>query len=190
MTTGPARTRLRAATRDLHDRVEAMPRLARLRRPGLTLEQYADTLGRLHRFFAQCERQVTAGLGAAELAALEVRMKAPLLARDLARLGRDPPAVGDPGSPAAVTPGHTLGLLYVLEGSVLGGRVLEREVRGHLGPAVDDALAFYRCYEPDTAGHWRRFCAGLEARLAAEGPLAQAEAGAREAFAALLRHAA
>ena len=82
------------------------------------------------------------------------RVRRAALARDLAALGLDVPAF----APAAVpSPDFGAGLLYVLEGSRLGARVLARQVDagGHGLP-----LAYLTQGEGDNL--WRSFLAWLE----------------------------
>lgn len=101
------------------------------------------------------------------------RRRAPHLRADLAALGRAPapPAASLPFS-GGETPAAIAGLLYVLEGSRLGGRMLARLL----------PVGFPRAYlDPAEAPSWPGFLALLDERLAT--PAARAEAG-RAALAA------
>lgn len=83
------------------------------------------------------------------------------LTADLRRLpartdAADPPAgpreAGRPW-PALTDPGAVLGCLYVIEGSMLGGRTAAGQVRSRLGP--DAPTRFFDGYRSSTASLWR-----------------------------------
>lgn len=82
------------------------------------------------------------------------RVRRIALASDLAALGLEPPAFA-----AAAVPSQDFGagLLYVLEGSRLGARVLARQVR-----AADDGLPLAYLTQGEGEGLWRSFLAWLE----------------------------
>lgn len=80
---------------------------------------------------------------------------------DLAFFGVRPlPAEGV----SAVSASHALGMLYVLEGSSLGARVLLRQARA-AGHGEHAGASFLHAHADGEAGHrWPRFLALLEAR--------------------------
>lgn len=195
------RHRLRRETSDLHHAVEVAVDLPRsVRTPG----DYADLLGRLHRFHAAVEvrlarpswRDGWPGVGID----LARHRRSSLLALDLRRLGpvadapraalrrteaRDAPDL--PGVPEPSTFGEALGCLYVLEGSSLGGRVIGPAVRQAVG---DVPTAFF-----DSAGRghpspWRALQQGLHRYEAAHGDPDDVIGGARAAFVAFGRQVA
>jgi heme oxygenase len=47
--------------------------------------------------------------------------------------------------------------LYVLEGSLLGGRVIGRHLKEHFGENIVLPLNFYRCYGADLIVQWQGF---------------------------------
>lgn len=107
------------------------------------------------------------------------RLRAPLLAADLAALKQSMP-------PPMIFTGHghggqAWGILYVVEGSRLGGRVLERRV----GVGLPNAY-LATGHEP---GEWRRFgtAVDLEAGRHGGGWLDQAVLGAEMCFEMYLR---
>ncbi|HEY0780653.1 MAG TPA: biliverdin-producing heme oxygenase, partial [Gemmatirosa sp.] len=189
----PLRTALRAGTRDLHDRTEAAFVLAA---DDLTRAEYAAVLARLLTLHSSAEGALDPWTGA--LAAygvdLAARTRSPLLRRDLAALAPDDP----PGRPPAAgitapTPAHALGILYVLEGSTLGGQLLRRRIEARLGLTPATGLAFLTAYGTDVGAMWRAFSEALDRCDAALDPAARATthahavAGARAAFLAFER---
>lgn len=157
---------LRRVTRPWHDGVEAAFEAFDLRtRDGLSgfLLRQATALFPLERSLERA--------GVAELLAdWPARRRAPALAADLAQLGVEaPPWVDLPDLP---TPCHMLGVLYVVEGSKLGGRVLHRRVVTSPDPEVRGVTGFL--------GHrHERGWPGFLTVLDAVPPDAQAWAGLR-----------
>jgi heme oxygenase len=163
--------RLRAATREVHHRLEArLDAVANLadpiRRPAL-LRRYAA-------FHIPADAALAPHLAPVEGLDLSRRSRAALLRK----FTNGPlPSFPQPGSPA-----EALGMLYVLEGSTLGGRLILRTLAEH---GVDEPdLAFLDPYGAQTGVRWRSFLAILERETAGEADLAdQAASGAVRGFA-------
>ncbi|WP_194791087.1 biliverdin-producing heme oxygenase [Pseudomonas sp. UFMG81] len=89
------------------------------------------------------------------------RHKAPALRHDLRALGLSDaelaalPLCGT--LPAIDDEASALGVMYVLEGSTLGGQVLKRAMAERLGIDSDSGAAFLDVYGPLTGAHWRSF---------------------------------
>jgi heme oxygenase len=122
---------LRAETREAHLRMEALPSLSCLLAPDLTRSEYGFALRGLHRLHAGAAGRLDAKL--AFFAGMPTFDNARLMAlsEDLAWLGVTPGvklglAACLESAPAA------LGVLYVLEGSALGGRVIGKALRHSL----------------------------------------------------------
>lgn len=155
--------RLRAASAPDHDRVDALF-------GGYQLDE-ADGYARFLEAHARALPAAEVALASApDLPAW--RRRTALLAADLAALGRDMP---EPLDFAARGPA-AWGLLYVTEGSRLGGAMLARSVPETL-PSAYLAARHER-------GEWKRTLDALEARADAEGAAWQDEAlaGARAGF--------
>ena len=103
------------------------------------------------------------------------RSRSPSIAEDLSALGQPVPAA--PAEHVAVPSyAHALGMLYVLEGSRLGGSVLVKRVRAGLPLAYLSAT--------HRAGEWRTLRDVLDAYAARGGPqvLHDLVSGAKAAF--------
>jgi heme oxygenase len=157
--------RLRAATAAAHARVDARFGAYDLTDP----DDYA-------RFLIQHARAV----GAAEAYLMRAqptvawRARMPLIAADLAALGHGVPAAAMLDLPSA--PNIADGVVYVLEGSRLGGQWLSRQVGAGLPHAYLGATHL--------PGEWRDLRQQFDARDAADAAwLAQAKAGAEACFA-------
>lgn len=168
---------LRAATRPAHERLDGALGLLGGQ---LDCAAYTRLVERFYGFWRGWEPHVAAQLH--DEAFLAPRRRLHLLAADLAALGRSPHAIEQlPSCPVPLVrdAAEALGSLYVMEGSTLGGRVIQRNVERCLGPA---ACSYFAGYGPDTGAMWRSFLARLD-----DAPAAQASQVARGATATFER---
>lgn len=97
----------------------------------------------------------------------EARRKVGWLIADLVDLGHPPAALeylADFGrAPSPATPEEAIGVLYVLEGSSLGGQVILRRLGPALGIGPLWAGRFFNGYGQATGAMWRTFVARLNA---------------------------
>jgi heme oxygenase (biliverdin-IX-beta and delta-forming) len=148
---------LREHTASAHERLEE-----RLAEFGwlATRESYTAMIERLYGFYVRAEPALVARGSSIPGLDLEQRRKAPLLVADLTALGRSPrelralPRVDR--VPRLDEPARVLGVLYVIEGATLGGKLIEREVAVRLGLDRRTGTAFFGAYGADVAHQWRR----------------------------------
>ena len=161
---------LKAATLAVHTRLEAAPFFAALGAGELPLESYVGELRAFTMFHAAVERALPASRDA-RIAAVwrEDMRKMPLLERDLRFF--EPRAVADLREAteaalratdqltlwAAEQPLALLGVLYVLEGSTLGAKVVRPLVARAFHLNDDGGLSYLGCYGNAVAEHWRGF---------------------------------
>lgn len=167
---------LRAATQDIHARLDSALPLAR---ESATLADYACHLHALQGWLAAldgavCGPQEPAGWSERQ------RQRRALVAQDLHDCGDA--ARGLPELPSApvqpfLGPHHGWGVAYVVEGSQLGGTVLYRRLQAALAP---HPLRYLR--EGGGSGQWPAFMAGLRAAVQGPAAVAAACAGAVAAF--------
>ncbi len=179
-----ARTELRHATAAAHERLHEVPVFAALAAGRLDLAAYVSLLGRLYGFHDPFEAAIDLarppGLQPAEW------RRAHLLQSDLAALGQSDAAIRQlPRHPVVGsqwTPARSMGALYVIEGSTLGGRLLARQL-DHLVPADGDCGRSFLLAGTDT-GHvrWRDFCTALDRCGTDPASRAEMVAGAIETF--------
>lgn len=153
-------TAVRAATRPLHDALEAdLDMVSRLTTEAGRRQVLAAFLG----IYEPAEQTLAPLL--APLPALDYpqRLKAPRLRADLADLGLTDGAIAAlPRSapPRLTSAAEALGFAYVLEGATLGGRIIRRRVLAAGQPAT--GLSFFDFYGAETGPRWQAFCAVLE----------------------------
>lgn len=144
-------TRLRQTTKSAHHRLDHQPLLSALLDPAIDHMRYGDALAALHGVYVAAENQL------ANQATEDFPHwpRTPDLEADLAELGRTPPPFTG-RLPSSGKPGAHIGLLYVLEGSALGGQLLSRRLRVALGPACP--LRFFTGQgEAAAARRWAAF---------------------------------
>lgn len=173
---------LRRHTRADHHGLDKHPMLVRLVRPGLDLDDYAETLSAMHP--AQQELEGLAAKAIRHLAlAYPFAPRVDRLEADLARLGLSSPAATGRGPEPPPTLAELVGLLYVLEGSRLGARIIAERVRASLGDGIPST--FFDNADGERA--WPVFCDFAVAHC----PMEEAELAihaARRAFGHFLRH--
>lgn len=86
-----------------------------------------------------------------------------------------------PAGPAAAW-----GVLYVLEGSTLGGKVIRRALEQRLGDQVVRATRFFDDRQRPSGSLWRSFLAELERRIVSPAERLEALAGAEATFSAMI----
>lgn len=170
----PIHLRLRDATRAAHERLEI--RIDLLNRVADRTQRIVLAQGFL-RLHAAIEGAAEPWLASRQGLDFAARRRTPILRRDLAALGALAPCQAEHLS--APSEAWALGLLYVAEGSTLGGQVLRRE----LAARGEDftGLGFLDPYAADVGRRWRDFQAVL-----AETPTGRADdlvAGALAGFA-------
>ncbi len=170
--------RLREATRLAHARVEAsLPLMS----PSLTLATYVRVLEAFHGVYAQLEPRLSRAAAEHGVAlALGDRGKVALLVADLAALGKSVaevqalPRCAD--LPRVTSASQAIGVLYVLEGATLGGRIILRHVDAALGLDAAGGAAFFSGYGDATGAMWTRFSRHVDAASAIDTDVAIAAA--------------
>lgn len=155
---------LRAATRAMHDEIEAsMPLLD----VGLTFEVYLQHLQALLPAVRAAERLVQPWHEAlmpwvGDRAQLAPR--APRLCADIALLTRQTMFDADRPGPPSPSLLHAVGSWYVLSGARLGGQLIARRVNMDLRLQESTGLAYYGACAPSDGRHFRAFLRAIDAQ--------------------------
>lgn len=157
------REKLRTATQASHERLEVSLDVMNIRNK----KEYLTLLERLYGFYFSIENRISqfkAKIQANRLE-LEPRLKTAWLERDLKSLGYPSNQIINIPKcthlPNLSTFAHVIGCLYVLEGSTLGGKVLERYFNQTLQITPENGCRFFFGYGPDTKRMWQTFLAFL-----------------------------
>ena len=176
---------LRNGTQDLHSRIETSTHFSVLMQEQVTLGDYLQALELLSRFYADKESQLIAGI-THYFSAFNYIPRQPLLNQDLRKLGI---AKDDkPGEFTTAVPSKSeiLGLLYVVEGSALGGQIITRHLAQKLGKQISEAMRFYTLDGKMPPDHWTKVKCLFRESLNDREEIAQTVFSAREAFNCLL----
>lgn len=168
-----AHARLRTATAEAHQRVEQRARVVeRLADPA----QQAALTAAFYALHAEVEAAAAPWLGDHPGLDFEARRRTPLLRERLSALGVEAPTVHE--SVTAASAAEAIGLLYVVEGATLGGKVIRKSLTARGAGA--EGLEFLDPYGEATGAQWRSFLGVLD-DLAADDPDA-ALSGALKGF--------
>ena len=194
---------LRVATRAVHEALEATPFSRRFSDGTLDLPAYVRYLAAMWHFHSALEDATATTSDAAVRSVWREDMRrASAIEADLEALARGNAAGGTRLEPGAIAPFSSLmadvrtddrrlvrlqliGLLYVSEGSRLGGRVLRKSLLARYPDLADAGLAYLDGYGERTGQQWAGFRARLDGlELGADGERA-AIAGATAGFRAV-----
>jgi heme oxygenase len=145
---------LRQGTRRAHEAVEALPAMRRLFAPDYTLDEYRRLLQALWPLLQTLEADLLAAGQHDRIRASVSRSEA--LRRDLLALGAVPPVALPHGIPIA-SESQRAGVLYVLEGSALGGQLIRRALLKRFGPAADGWCHYFDCHAGAAGRQWRAY---------------------------------
>lgn len=189
MSPGHALRALKDRTSDLHRRAE---QYVRILDADATISDYARYLVAMLGFHAPLEDRFLddTALAAAGFDAAG-RRKSHWLAHDLAAVA--PCEAATPRCHALPVSGsiaHRLGIAYVIEGSMLGGRFILSRLPPAIAAVRGTATSFLEGYGAATGARWRSFTALAERAITGPGAPTDAEAdaiaGARDTFTQLI----
>ena len=149
---------LKTHTTDNHKQLEKSRFFKRLFASDYSVAEYANLIAYFYSYFNAIEKQIFADLPIEYHSYLEYRHKTPLLYQDLIALGVNTQELTRCEIlPVLPTFAKKMGAFYVLEGSLLGGRVIARHLKNQLGTTIENALNFYSCYGEDLNTQWQTF---------------------------------
>jgi heme oxygenase len=153
------RTRLRDATAPLHKQLDQQPLLVALLGKELPLADYQQLLGIYYSLYHQLEAALKHYTDQQPIAFdYQPRYKTPLLLNDLKYWHIKPePLRCQITLPDINSLGALLGLLYVLEGSTLGGQFIAQHLQLTYGYTRSTGSDFYNGYGEQTKTHWQSF---------------------------------
>ncbi|OJW84961.1 MAG: hypothetical protein BGO69_10480 [Bacteroidetes bacterium 46-16] len=182
--------KLRSATGPMHRALEATALSQALQKDDLPVAAYASYLAYMASIVACCEQELFPLLSNI-IPDLAQRRKLPLLEQDLALLGSVvalPTVPAYRGLPEEMGTGFALGYLYVVEGSVLGGRVLLKHIEKCLGYNAQEGARFFAGYGAATGPMWRSFLEVFTGYTVAHGLGEEVIGGSQYAFSSIGDH--
>ena len=152
--------KLRQATNEIHVALENETILRCFKDGSIDLMQYTSILQRFYGFFKPLESKVSLPGIEGVIEDFPNRRKAVLIESDLQSLGQKPREDMAP-LPIFDIP-SALGALYVIEGSTLGGMVISKILKDHLGISRENGGAYFQGYGKETASMWKSFVQKLQ----------------------------
>lgn len=178
---------LKRHTAAAHAALQASPPAGRLLAADLTWPEYRDLLGRYYGFLEPLgQRWHHHPAGPPWAAFVKPALRLEKLSRDLQMAGADLnvlPLADDAW--LQTEPPFAVGVIYVLLGSTLGGKLIARSLTQSLGLTTDRGCAYFAA--SDDAGSWRRFLAELERYPWSEADLESLQTAALHTFTQLHR---
>jgi heme oxygenase len=111
----------------------------------------------------------------------------PLLNCDLSSLGEMKEAHLIENIKSLPNKAEILGLLYVVEGSTLGGQIISRHLHDRIGAKIGHAMRFYTLDGKMLPDHWSQVKSLFRENLRDQEGIAQSVSSARDAFQLLLQ---
>jgi heme oxygenase len=181
---------IKRQTQPQHDSMERSSHGASLMNGTMTLDEYKHFLAKFYGFHVPLEERLA---GFSEWAthgiAIDERRRVPALKKDFLALGLSEADIAAlplcKRLPAMDTFEQICGVMYVMEGSTLGGQIQSRQIAKLFGLTPDTGAAYFSSYGAAVGPMWKEFC-----RLLVEvGNTESAEhvmiAAAQETFSAL-----
>lgn len=157
---------LRETTRPHHEAIEQNRLLSQILRPTLTHEVYIEVLARFYGFLKPLETELLRMSWHGWGEYFNGRVKTELLERDLTQMGTDVEAMSRiplcTELPACDRLSGCMGILYVIEGSTLGGQRIAAAVKKSLGIEAGSGGAYFHGYGSSTGTMWKETCRVLE----------------------------
>lgn len=144
---------LKQSTKDAHLLLEKKV-IARLKNIKAQ-KDYGELLQYFYVYFSALEQLISPFITADVLPDIAKRRKVDLLRQDILTTGANPEVVIPYTLPNVSSVEQALGVMYVMEGSTLGGAVIVNMLRDKMGFA--QGLSFFSGYGSDTKDMWARF---------------------------------
>lgn len=180
--------RLRNTTAQSHTNLEELPVSKSIMNPEVTYAEYALYLTLMHDVVKDTEQNIYP-LISDIVPGLEDYRKTGFIESDLATLGKKKsgfvPVISEGRE---ITTAFALGIVYVIEGSSLGGRVILKNINDALGHDADNGAKYFAGYGNTTGSHWKNFLNILTGYEAENNCGEEIIAGADYAFTTIAKH--
>ncbi|MFC5625243.1 biliverdin-producing heme oxygenase [Algoriphagus winogradskyi] len=156
--------RLKVETSILHQELEDLPLSKAILKEDISTRDYMEYLHRMHDVIKEVETLIFPLLYT-ELSDLSQRIKTPLLEQDFNSLSyiKTQSAPVFKNLDKQISTAFALGMLYVIEGSTLGGRVIYKHIHKTLGYDNQSGAAYFSGYGEETGLFWKNFMTTLVA---------------------------
>lgn len=177
---------IKQTTAASHTALEALPVSGSILSPSLTVPQYAHYLNLMADVVWDTEAHIFP-LAANVFSDLDDRKKLDSLLADLKKSDA-PKTVFNTVFKKDISVPFALGILYVVEGSALGGRFILKNITATIGFDGTDGATYFHGYGNRTGMMWKRFLDTLSAYAMDDKHAEEILAGANYAFQAIHEH--
>jgi len=179
---------LRTKTSDSHKGLEALPISKSIVDPKITIEEYALYLSLMYDVVQDLEENIYPILSAV-ISDLSQRNKAHLLLKDLKQIGFEKKQTFSPfKNTSEISPSFAMGMMYVVEGSTLGGRFILKNIQENLGFTEENGASYFSGYGNKTGSFWKNYLNSLTDFESQNNAEADIIAGADYAFQVIAKH--
>jgi len=140
---------------------------------------YADLLKYFYAYFCKVEQAVAPYITTEVLSDYTERRNSSYIKSDIEALGESVETLPHAVAPGIVNTISALGALYVLEGSIMGGRIIVQMLEKG---GITEGISFFSGYGEATGLMWQRFVEVLNCYAPTEDDEAQAIAAANATF--------
>lgn len=140
---------------------------------------YADLLKHFYAYFRQVEQAIAAYITPEVLPDYAQRRNSSYIKADIEALGSSVNDLPPAQAPAIKNTISALGALYVLEGSVMGGRIIVQMLEKS---GITEGVSFFSGYGKDTGIMWQAFTGVLNKNASTPAAEADAITAANETF--------
>lgn len=148
---------LRNKTAESHKGLEALPISKLVVDPKITIEEYALYLSLMHDVVQNLEEDIYPILSGLILD-LNERKKTKLILEDLKHIGTEKKKTVSPFKNASeISVPFAMGMMYVVEGSTLGGRFILKNIQENLGLNEEKGASYFAGYGNKTGSFWKSY---------------------------------
>jgi heme oxygenase (biliverdin-IX-beta and delta-forming) len=151
---------LKSQTAVAHKRLEHLPVSSSILSPEMKTEDYAYYLKLMYDVHYDVEENIFPLLSR-NIHDLTERTKKYLIEEDLAFLNYNKPVASPVFNTENITIPFALGILYVVEGSSLGGRFILKNIETIKGLDEGKGVSYFTGYGNKTGSHWKSFLNAL-----------------------------
>jgi heme oxygenase (biliverdin-IX-beta and delta-forming) len=143
---------IKEATKEAHQQLEVIvvKKLKAIR----SNADYSDLLKHFYAYFSQVEKAIAPFITTAVLPDHASRRNSAYLKQDIEALGSSVTELPVALSPEIRNTAAALGALYVMEGSIMGGRIIVQMLEKH---GITEGVSFFSGYGAETGKMWQAF---------------------------------
>jgi len=178
---------LRSKTSASHKKLEALPISKSIVNPEITIEEYALYLSLMHDVVKNLEEDIYPVISDV-IPDLNERKKAQLILNDLEFTKSEKKQNHSPFDAAGISVPFAMGIMYVVEGSTLGGRFIIKNIQESFGFDEENGASYFGGYGNKTGSFWKKFLNALTDFETINNSEDEIIAGADYAFRAIHKH--